>query len=126
MPFDEVDAVFEREPPVNSEIVLEMPEKRFEGIGVLRDFRVINELEHIRQCPFEVYVCFPHLVVGVRHLSGVCIDGFLPDELSVFIVPVRKFPKPEQPVIIGADPIDFPDNPPECDTGGSPRMLRKP
>ena len=70
------------------EVVFKMPEERFKGIGILGDIRTANELEHVGDCPFQVDVCFPYFVVCIGHLAGLHVDGFLPDELPVFFMPL--------------------------------------
>lgn len=41
-------------------------------------------------------------------------------------MPAVKLPEPEYAVIVGAYPVDHPDNPPEGNAGRGPRMLRQP
>lgn len=108
------------------EVVFQVAEERFDGIGIFGDIRPDNEFEHIGDCPFQMDVCLPDFVVGIGHLSGLLVDGFLPDELPVLLMPFVKLPEPEYPVIVCPDAVYLPDKPPEQDACRGPRMLRQP
>ena len=126
IPSDEFYPVLKRESPMYPEVVFQVAEERFDGIGIFGDIRTDNEFEHIGDCPFQMDVCLPDFVVGIGYLSGLLVDGFLPDELPVLLMPFVKLPEPEYPVIVCPDAVYLPDKPPEQDACRGPRMLRQP
>ena len=52
-------------PPVYPEVVFHVTEGSFNGIGILGHIRTANELEHIRDCAFQVDICLSDFVVGI-------------------------------------------------------------
>ena len=108
------------------EVVFQVAEERFDGIGILWHIRAANELEHIGDSPFQVDICLSDFFVGVGYLTGLYIDCFLSDELHVLLMPSVKFPKPEYPVVVRPDTVYLPDKPPEQDACRCPRTLRQP
>ena len=87
IPSDEFYPVLKRESPMYPEVVFQVAEERFDGICILGDIRTANELEHIGDCPFQVDICLSDFVVGIGYLTGLYIDCFLSDELSVLLMP---------------------------------------
>lgn len=126
IPSNEFYLVFEGQSPMYSEVVFQVTEERFNGIGILGDIRTANELEHIRDCTFQVDICLSDFVVGIGYLAGLYIDCFLSDEFCVLLIPFVKFPKPEYPVVVCPDTVYLPDKPPEQDACRCPRTLRQP
>ena len=59
-------------------------------------------------------------------ISGLHVDGFLPNELPVLLVPLVKLPEPEYPVVVCPDTVYLPYEPPEGDASRSPGVLRQP
>ena len=50
---------------MNPEIVFKMAEERFDCICILGDIGPVKELEHVRDCTFQVYISLADFVMGI-------------------------------------------------------------
>ena len=126
IPSDEFYPVFEGQSPVYSKIILKMTEERFNGIGIFRDIRTVNELEHVWYGPFQVDISLPDFVVGIEHFSSLYVDAFLSNKVCILFMPFVKLPEPEYSVIVCPDIVYLPNKPSEHDTCRCSRVLRQP
>ena len=59
VPLDIVTVVLLGQSTVQGDVLLEMPEVGLEGVGGLRDARVVEEVEHVGQGAADMHVCLP-------------------------------------------------------------------
>ena len=108
IPSAEFYPVHKRESPMYPEVVFQVAEERFDGLGILGDIRPVKELEHVRDRTLQIDIGLAYFVMCIGHLFRLGIHGFLSDELPIFFMPPVKSPKPEYPVVVCPDTVYLP------------------
>ncbi len=62
------------------EVVFQVAEERFDGLGILGDIRPVKELEHVRDRTLQIDIGLAYFVMCIGHLFRLGIHGFLSDD----------------------------------------------